>query len=150
MTSLREIENKDLPMLIDMGAQMHKESGYSVIQYSREKIQGIFANAIILSDVLGLASEDDEGIYGLMLAAVSEHWCSTDRVAYDLALYVKPERRGGMAAIRMIRYYVRWAQERGAKMISLGTSTGINSERVSKLYERLGFKKVGYAFQMEN
>jgi len=129
---------------------MHKESGYSVIEYSREKIQAILVNAVILPDVLGLVVEDDDGIYGLMVAFISEHWCSTDRIAYDFGLYIKSEKRGGMAAIRMIRYYKKWAEERGAKMISLGTSTGVNTERVSRLYERLGFKKVGYLFRKGN
>ena len=39
--------------------------------------------------------------------------------------------------------YEKWAKAKGAKVISLGVSTGITAERTGKFYERMGFNDVG-------
>jgi GNAT superfamily N-acetyltransferase len=72
-----------------------------------------------------------------------EHWCSTDLVATDLALFVEAEFRGSMLAARLIVAYLRWARDIGAKLITAGVSTGVHVEQTAQLYERLGMRRLG-------
>lgn len=63
----------------------------------------------------------------------------------DLLMYVDKDNRGGMTAARFVKMYESWAKDVGVKYVRLGNSTGIGDiEKVSKFYERMGFKRVGF------
>lgn len=63
----------------------------------------------------------------------------------DLLMFVDKDNRGGMTAARFVKMYESWAKSIGVKYVRLGNSTGIgNIEKVSKFYEGMGFKRVGF------
>lgn len=80
---------------------------------------------------------------GMLLGLVSEQFFSADKVAQELVVYMLPEHRGGSDVVRMIHAYEAWAISRGAKEISLGVSTEVDTERTAGLYRRLGFHDSG-------
>jgi GNAT superfamily N-acetyltransferase len=66
------------------------------------------------------------------------------RVAF---FYIAPAYRGGMSAFRMLKQYVQWAKELGAREIHGGTSSGVSPRRTVGLYEKLGFEEAGHTMR---
>ena len=64
-------------------------------------------------------------------------------VAGDYIWYVRPEYRGGMVGVRLLRMFEDWAVGAGAAQILTGATSGIKSERAAALLERLGFVPTG-------
>lgn len=83
-------------------------------------------------------------LLGGMAAHLYSPWYTDRLVSCDVVLYLAPERRGGLAAKRLIKTYIRWARDNGAEEVLIGNQTGIESERTLGLYERCGFTRVGY------
>jgi GNAT superfamily N-acetyltransferase len=80
---------------------------------------------------------------------VSEFYFSREREVSDLALFVHPEHRGGMAGPALLRSFVTWAKKRGIRHLGINVSTGVMVEKTGALLERVGFKRVGGSFAME-
>jgi len=64
-------------------------------------------------------------------------------VAGDYIWYVRPEYRGGMVGVRLMKMFEDWAVDAGAAQILTGATSGIKSERGAALLERLGFVPTG-------
>ena len=64
-------------------------------------------------------------------------------VAGDYIWYVRPQYRGGMVGVRLLRMFEDWAVDAGAAQILTGATSGINRERGAALLERLGFVPTG-------
>lgn len=128
----------DVPHILVMGSKMIQESRYKSVRYNPAKAS---------ETVIELIKNEDGfcwvGQGAMMLGYATSLWHSDDKVSSELALYVEPEYRGGMTAIRLIKQYVKWAKERGAVMIEAGVSTELKSERTARLYEICGFRIVG-------
>lgn len=71
--------------------------------------------------------------------------------ARHLVLYVEPAWRRSRAAFLMIDAFKAWARAKGAVVAVISEETGIDPERVAKLYARKGFSPVstGYAMNLE-
>lgn len=76
-------------------------------------------------------------------------WYSPDIRACELLLYVLPEKRKTSAALRLIKAWESLARGRGAKAMSVGSSTGYRTETVMKLYERQGYAPSGVSMRKD-
>lgn len=70
-----------------------------------------------------------------------------ESIASDLALFVEPTKRGGFVASKLIDAFIQWAKFKQCFEIVLGTTTGVNTNRVESFYEKKGFIKVGGLFK---
>ncbi len=84
----------------------------------------------------------DQVLSGFGAFIITPHYFTDDLIASDILVYVRPERRGSTAAVRIIKEYIKWAKPL-AKDVVLGISSGVHPERTKALYERLGFPTVG-------
>jgi GNAT superfamily N-acetyltransferase len=75
---------------------------------------------------------------------VQTPWYTNERMGFDMTLYIEPEHRNGMMAMRMIKRFEEWCIAMGASQIRPGIGTGNPS--VAKLYLALGYKAVGTFF----
>lgn len=142
--SIRAARIDDLPDVLALAIEMHHESRSSVLSFDDEKTIEMLAWCVDSPDGLLLVAEDDHGeIIGAFAAYCAEQWFSTDKVSSDFGLFVKPSRRGGRAAIKMLGLYSEWAASRGCKMIQLGVTTGVMMDRTARIFELTGFEKVG-------
>lgn len=82
----------------------------------------------------------DGSVIGYLWAATHclGPWTPT-LVASDYLFYITPESRGSIAAYKLIKSYKAWALGLGCVEVRLSVASGINQERTSKLYSRLGF-----------
>jgi GNAT superfamily N-acetyltransferase len=142
---IREARYDDLEQILILGWDMHQESRYKDLDYDVEKSAMFFQMAMDDSKYLFLVSEKAGQIIGGFIGYCVSQWFSDDKTAGDLVLYVQPEHRGGLSAVRLVKKYIEWAKDQGVKdgHIGLGITTGIHTEKTGRFYESLGFEKTG-------
>jgi GNAT superfamily N-acetyltransferase len=137
---IRPMTVQDFPVLIVLGAEMHKESNYANLDFSTEKLWQLGETMLATPDEwLSLVYEKDEEIIGFCFGFVSPHFFGNDLTSGDFAIYVTLEHRKGMVGVRLIKAYDAWCRAKGVKEPLLGVSAGITPDRIGQLYERLGY-----------
>lgn len=145
MKVIRKATAFDLPSITKLAKRLIDESEhYKGANISRLKI-ALVIGACIKNGVVYVIDVDGE-IVGGIAGHIGEAWYSTDKVLSDVVTYIVPEHRGGYTAMKMIRMFVDFGIERGAK-VEIGVSSGINPERTGMFYQRLGGKPVAQLFK---
>ena len=148
---IRPMTAQDIPVLIDMGAAMHKESRYEKLDFDPEKLRSLGTNMLDQPDGwLCLVAERDSEIIGFCIGYVAPHFFGNNLTSGDLAIYVVPEHRGGMMGARLVKAYDAWCSEKGVKQPLLGVSAGITPDRTGQLYERLGYTEKYTVYKKPN
>lgn len=105
-----------------------KPEEHNVFVYEREgKLRGIIAGLI----------------------TVGSHFFDEHRVATELVWYVEPELRTGMAPIRLLQAYERWAELMGCKKVSLSAVENSHREALTKMYNKMGYESTEETFVRE-
>lgn len=148
---IRPMSPADVDRCIAFGEEMHSESYFKFLDFSEDKLQNLWRTITFQpNNFCAFVAEKDERIIGFFIGVCQEHWFGSDKVACDLALFITKEERGGTAAVRLIKAYEQWARDVGAAEIHIGTSTNVNSERVTKLFEKMGFGNKAFYFRKRN
>jgi GNAT superfamily N-acetyltransferase len=145
---IRQATIGDLEELIILGWEMHQESSFSRMTYNLERVAESFAMFVEDDGYLFLVSEKKGKVVGGFIGFYHQMWFSDDNVAGDIALFVDPDGRGGMAAAQMIKRFIEWAVDHDVSPcnIQLGITTGVHVEKTASLYEMLGFNRAGLIF----
>lgn len=141
---IRRATPADIPRMIDLGAAMHEESRYARLGYKPSKVAAMLQ--VVIERGIALVAERDGQIIGGFAGIVEPHWFSDDLIATDLALFIEPGKRGGIAAARLIDAFLAFARERGAIMTDILINTGVRHEDTARLFERLGGKAAGLIY----
>lgn len=145
-TVIRTAVEGDFPAMIEMGREMHKASRYAAFDFDDEKVLGMLRHVVLQG--LTFVAETDGEVVGMFIGRSGEHYFGRGTTSTDLLTYVPPERRGGVG-IRLVREYKRRAVALGIEDIRIGESAGILPDRVCRLYERLGFRRAGGSYVLE-
>lgn len=145
---IRRASLEDIDQMVELGAEMHRESSYKQYSFDRRRTENTLVG--IIEDRLGipLVAEKDGVILGGIVGGVSQHYFGLDMVASELALFITKDERKGRLALKILLAFIDEAKELGADQIAIGNSTGVEIERVKAIYERMGFKHVGFVFHM--
>jgi hypothetical protein len=143
---IRDVTEEDTPRLVELGRMIHFESRYAAFNFNPEKFAARVRHAA--GQQLAFVAEASGDIVGFFLGVVDTHFFGDDKVSYDMVTFVLPDRRGS-AGVSLIREYIRRARALGVSDIHIGTSTGVNTVRMSALYRKLGFRSVGGIYAME-
>lgn len=143
---IREAEPSDVAALVDLAEQMHAESRFAFMPFCAGRVAEMMSIAVMSPAGFARVIEQDGQIIGAMAGQIGPHIFSEALVAWEYGIFVKPEHRGGMAAVRLVKAFEDWAVGMGASLIDIGISTGIHTERTGRLYQRLGFSPVGVLF----
>jgi GNAT superfamily N-acetyltransferase len=147
MVRVRQARADDIDFVVASAARMHEESPvYRRMKFSAQKVRGVVERWAMLPEGLVLVAEDKEtgARVGGMIAFAMASWLSNaEAIACDLGLWVSPEYRGGWAAARMVKEYVRWARGRGVASIQISSTTGVRLDRTAAFYAHLGFHEIG-------
>lgn len=145
---IRNANKNDIDQLMIIAESMHAESRYSLLRFSEAKTRQFF-NWLIDSDETCLFVAEKKGaVIGGISGYSMAHWASDDKIASDFGLFILPEHRGGITAIKLLRAFKSWAESTGAKLTHIGITTGVNTEETAGLYQAVGCKKIGYLFSM--
>lgn len=80
---------------------------------------------------------------GFMFGGAAMNWYSPELIVYEQLLYVRPDKRGGSSAARLIRAFEDRAREKCAVEIRAGATVGVTDVMALQLYERLGYERFG-------
>jgi hypothetical protein len=149
-SSVRKATEADIDAIMALLAVMLEESAYRAIPLHEEKLRAFLRFTSTDKNHACLVYQGRDGrIDGVILGFVTEHWFSLEKGVWDLALFVRPERRGSIAAARLWSAFKTWAQAAGAKTLCLGTVAGIAPERTRRFYTGLGMTEVGSLYLLD-
>lgn len=144
---IRDATKKDIGAIIVWGETMFYESQFSQYDYDAGHVALTVEELITDPDGICFLAVSNGVPVGGFLGMVGNHYFGKMKYSYDLALYVAPEFRRGRLGIVLLKEYIKQAKERGAQEITIGNSTGIEHERIGKLYESLGFTMYGFNYR---
>lgn len=150
MSMIRAATPEDIPRMVDLGRVMHGESPtFCRVRFDADKLAATIASTITSAGGFAYVAEQGDAVVGGMLAMITPHYFSHDLVACDLALFMAPEHRGGMAAVRLLVLYVQWARSVGAVLVQLGAVAGdpAANEMLARVCERLGARRAGLVME---
>lgn len=148
--SIRVATEKDVPEMVRLSSLMHAESAYSKFNFDAVKLTNNFTFWVKSPDYfVAIAKNDAEETVGGYCGYVTEYFFGKDLIACDLGLFIDPNHRGGMTAVRLVKAFEDWAKSKGVKEVCPGTTTMVAPERTSRMYELLGYKVVGSIFKKE-
>jgi len=145
---IREATIDDIPRLLELAVIMHLESRYKRFDFSEKKVSTLLEQ--LISNENGIVLVAGTGhIVGGILAIVAEHFFGHDKSSGDFALFVDPEHRNFRTVAQLIKAYINKARELGAVDIGVGNTSGYKIDEVGRLYETMGFTKVGGNYRIE-
>jgi len=144
MSAIKTADIPDMDAICELASEMHEQSIYSDIKPDETKFR-LFVAGIMGSKggiVLLIVDEDDKP-QGFFLGVLEELFFSRQRMATDIAIYVREDYRH--LAPRLVKTFVTWAESKARVVrITLGLSSGIGDpERTAKMYGKLGFEQIG-------
>tara|TARA_R100001129_G_scaffold152652_1_gene115142 strand:- start:1036 stop:1494 length:459 start_codon:yes stop_codon:yes gene_type:complete len=150
--TVRPAEDKDAEKIVELGHVMHKESVFADYDFDKDHLINYTFHAIRSPKEFGMfVNEDNDGeINGAVCGYIGSHYFAPKvKVAYDFIVYVHPSKRGGIAAVRLLKKYEEWAKRAGASEIVFGVSAGINNDKAEKFYRGLGYDQSAAVFKKE-
>lgn len=142
---IRPATHADLPALLALTRQMHLEGRFQHAALDEEKVELIFRHCI--ESEFFVVSESSDGVDGMLAGICTELWFSRSYAAHDLIFFVRPIRRGGFAAVRMIQAFVTWAKVHGAAEVAISQSSGARVEEMQRLMTGMQFDYMGGVFK---
>lgn len=139
---IRPAELADIPKLVELGLKLHAESSYNYITYSDDKVKKT-CEMLIKQGFANVAVQNGE-VIGVMLGDVYSPWYSEDITGLDYTLYIEPEHRNGLIAVKLVKAFENWCISMGAKQIRPGVGTG--HAGAIRLYKAMGYHSVGEYF----
>lgn len=113
---------------------------------ARVLMQGLAATISNPTGYLKVLSADGRIVGGFWGCLTNMPWSSIP-IAQDIIIFVSKEYRG--YGKLLIDDWLKWSESMGAKEVCLSTGSGINTETTCKLFERYGFRKIGYMYSKE-
>jgi L-amino acid N-acyltransferase YncA len=147
---IRNATLEDIPFLLPMGEEFHKESRCSHTVYDSSRVADLLTMLILEETGIAIVNEENGKITGGIGAHVYYQYWGWSKGSIDLVVFLTKEARGGLTVMKLIKEYIRQAKEKGAEDIMLGVSSGIDDNMIDKLYKRIGFEPVGtlYSYKL--
>lgn len=145
---IRAATHADVDRLVELGEAMHAKSSYADVTYNRDKVTALLARLIDGGGVV-FAHVQDGVVMGGIAGGVSDYWFSDEKIGFDFSLLIDPDNANGIAALRLITALKTWCKGQGARKLKMGITTGLNVERMTKLYLMAGAVHSGNLFEME-
>jgi hypothetical protein len=150
VTVYREITSEDFPALCVLGQQMHDESSYSHLKFSKPRLLEMFNLYMRDSDRVVFVADRDGELLGLYAGYLSKYYFSDEFVANDIAWFVVKEKRGSRIGLRLLSCFEAWSKDKGASEVRIGYSTDINPVAFDSLMQKRGYGRVGANYRLEN
>lgn len=117
---------------------------YPGCEVDRMEVLHTFGRCVADARCLALVAERDGKLTGALLAMTQQLWFSKAKEATDLLTYAEHPGDG----VALLRFFLKWARRQPrVEVITLAQSSGIEIERLRRLYERLGLKTIGSLHQ---
>lgn len=140
---------EDIEQIIDLGKVMYEESlHYGKLNFDEDKVRQLLEWAIEAYEGILIVADDNGKIAGGFLGCIGPLWFSTDPVAHDMAIFLHPDYRHGGLGVKILKEAIVIAKQKGVFAFLVSNATGYESERVEKLFEFVGMKRLGGVYSM--
>lgn len=147
MSTVQFATPSDIPLLVELGRQMHVQSRYSWMPYSASQTWAYLERIIPAKQhcvmVAHSSNRHEATICGVLVATVTPYHFSRDLQARVDYLYVLPPQRGTPVAMKLVTAFRRWASNREVAEITLPNTFGAGQGATAKLFSKLGMPPVG-------
>jgi GNAT superfamily N-acetyltransferase len=133
----------DHTALLVMLDRMYTEPEIPPAQVNWFRVSAMITN--LLQQGMVVVAEKEGQLLGSIAGSVHGNWYSDQPTLSDVWFYVFPEHRGTGAALKLLRAFKAMGEERNLR-ISVGHVLGMDPERMDKLYQKLGFVRMGSIF----
>lgn len=136
----------DLDSLVKMAERAAGSSVYRHFQFNPTRARQIIAKMMASQRCVALVAEHGNALTGMLLGFIDKPFdgAMDGQMATDFMTYA--ERAGDGA--RLVKAFREWANGKGVDFVLVATSAGVDTERTSELYSRLG-TPVGGIYLME-
>ncbi|GGH32676.1 GNAT family N-acetyltransferase [Klebsiella phage KL01] len=110
-------------------------------------MEGLTASIMADDGYVSVLEVDGKIVGGFWGIITNQPWSAT-KFAQDIIIYVEQPYRNGNG-LKLIRQWIEWAKDKGAKEVYLSTASGIDTERFIRLTKLLGFEPIGHGFKKE-
>lgn len=135
-----KISNLWLWLSISHIKKMHEESIYSHLSFSAIKCGKYLVRHAQLQQFISVDHKH------LMLGEINPAFFSDDLAANDILLFVDPSARGEGISVNLIDEFSKWAELRGAKLITLSQSTGCKNKAFNSAINKFNYQPLGAVY----
>jgi GNAT superfamily N-acetyltransferase len=146
---LRQLTTDDMPQLLELAREMHKNGVYAAYPIDEDRIAYILTAIIEEPSALTVGYEVDGVLAGAFAGEVIQDLWVDVMVAVDHAFYVREAHRGSRAGIVLLKEYERWAKDMGADVLRPVVYAGVDNDAVSSILSRMGYETAGTIHKKE-
>jgi hypothetical protein len=150
--TIRLARADDVPSLVEGGRRMHALTRFRHLDYDPAKVATTFADLIAHGQhkyVFLVAEAAGGRLVGALIGVLEQHIFSDRLIANVMHFDVLPEARMGGHAVRLLRAFELWCENRQVVEIGFGINSGEDLERLARFAGRAGYLKVGENFVKE-
>lgn len=141
---------QDVETLVEFGKCLTQESPiFSKQGFDEQRASDLFVHLIRKLGSIFIAVDEYKNPIGTIIGVIDTDWRTGHKLAFEQGVYVLPEYRRSEIAKTLIDAFIGWSKLHNADRIQLGTMSGIQADKVVKLYESIGFELRGYVLEME-
>ncbi len=139
---VRLVMPEDLDAVLSM-AELQVAETFPHLGFDRDRAAETFRQSIETGSPTGFVAEADNEVVGMIAGRIGGYDFTSGVFVCLEVLFVRPDKRGTRAAVKLLREYIRWGEIVGAREIFFGVSNPRNAARASRLYEHLGAERIG-------
>ena len=148
--SIRPARPADLAAIYALGRQMHRETAFARIPWNGPKATRTIENWIRNPDIFLVVAEAAVGagdeIVGAVAGRIQGWYFGHGTMATDMGLFVRPDARRSRTAFLLVEAFEEYARGNGCLECMLSTSSGYETERVGRFFERRGYTHRGTSY----
>jgi GNAT superfamily N-acetyltransferase len=133
---------------LDQGVKLIR-AAYHDARYSRYPIDDMKVRQVCMRAISDrerqavIVAELSDKIVGYVWGGANEALLSRTILATIHSIYVAPSARNGLAAIKLLHAFRKWAEIKGCREIHLNVTTGVRLAKVDRFIKRLGYRQTG-------
>ena len=142
---IRPLEPNDILKLVSLGKEMHQAGHFKDTEYCEKKVINLLMSVLDNDYQCCCVSVVNGEIIGMFIGFITTYYFGNTLTSNDYLLFVSEKHRGGSSGIKMLHYYIKWAESAGVtrRNIRLGNSAEIATDAVDRLYKHVGFRSHG-------
>lgn len=130
----------DVIPLVGLAFKFQKEGSELYSGFSHDKAGATFESLIVHEKGYVAVYEKDDEVVGFVAGAIGDLTFNDTTYALEMGLYIDKAHRGGPGAVRLIKAYEAWANEKGVDLIHIADMSAVQDN--GEMYEKLGYEKV--------
>ena len=150
--SIRFATAQDIPALVSLGQRVHALSRFRNMPYDAQRVAAALQSSLAEPTgryVCFVATDAQGQVAGGLLATLERHIFSPQITASIMHFDVLPEKRSAGYALRLIKAFEQWCNNRKIHEISFGINSvedEIEIQRLARFAKRLGYRKAGESY----